>query len=151
MGRGYFEEIGRFGSHVYKNNDFSQFLREDNPSSLKSAIGFMFVFTLLQTPHLTQITTLFQRGDEGFRATSRLLDAAKTTGPVSADKKKIPAVNIAFDFSGSVFEWMSRPGEAHRGKRMGQAMQQLHRMANINVSEGMLCDMFFAFACADKY
>ena len=146
IGRGYFEEKGNFGSRVYKNNDFSQVLREGNPSSLKSAIGFMFVFTLLHAPHLTQ---RFQRGDEGFRATSRLLDAAKTTGPVSADKKKIPAVNIAFDFSGSVFEWMSRPGEAHRGKRMGQAMQQLHRMANINVSEGMRCDMF-AFVCIDN-
>jgi hypothetical protein len=69
-------------------------------------------------------------------ATMHLIDAAKTAGPVDTDGKRLPAINIAFNFSGPVFEWMSRPEEAYRGKRMGEAMQQLHRMANIHVSEG---------------
>jgi len=41
IGRGYFEEVGRFGSRIYKNNELSQILRENHPSTLKSAIGFM--------------------------------------------------------------------------------------------------------------
>jgi len=41
IGHGYFEEVGRFGSHIYKNNELSQILRESYPSTLKSAIGFM--------------------------------------------------------------------------------------------------------------
>jgi len=41
IGRGYFEEVGRFGSHIYKNNELSQILRESHPSTLKSTIGFM--------------------------------------------------------------------------------------------------------------
>jgi len=65
------------------------------------------------------------------------LDAAKTTGPVSKDNKKLPAVNIAFNFSGPVFEWMARPEESYRGKRMGEAMQQLHGVSNANVSKGI--------------
>jgi hypothetical protein len=81
-------------------------------------------------------------GDDGFRATSRLLDAAKV-GPISSSgeelpQKKTPAINIAFEFSDSIFEWMSSPEQAWRGERLGKAMQQLHGMANNNVSEGGL-------------
>lgn len=43
VGRGYFEEVGRFGSRVYKNNELSQLLRESDPSTLKDAIGLMYV------------------------------------------------------------------------------------------------------------
>jgi hypothetical protein len=46
IGRGYFKEVGKFGSCVYKNNELSQVLCKDNPSSLKSAIGFLSVFIL---------------------------------------------------------------------------------------------------------
>lgn len=45
-------------------------------------------------------------------------------------------MNIAFGFSGSVFEWMSTPEQAWRGQRVGKAMQQFHRAVNSNVSEG---------------
>jgi hypothetical protein len=45
LGRGYFEEVGRFGSHIYKNNTLSDILRDDSVSGLKSAI--MFDSTLL--------------------------------------------------------------------------------------------------------
>jgi hypothetical protein len=86
------------------------------------------------------LTCHFHSCDEAFWASSRLLDAAKITGPVGKDNKKLPAVNIAFDFSGSVFEWMARPEESYRGKRMGEAMQQLHRVGNINVSKGIKRD-----------
>jgi hypothetical protein len=41
IGRGYFEEVGRFGSHIYKNNELSQILRENHPSTLKSTVGFV--------------------------------------------------------------------------------------------------------------
>lgn len=75
-------------------------------------------------------------GDEAFRATSRLIDAAKVNPSAAPDQKALPAVNIAFDFPGSVFSWMSTPENAWRGKRLGEAMQQLHRMANQNVSDG---------------
>lgn len=43
LGRGYFEEVGYFGSRVYKNNEVSQVLREIHPSTLKSAIGLRCV------------------------------------------------------------------------------------------------------------
>lgn len=43
IGRGYFEEVGHFGSHVYKNNELSEVLRENHPETLKSALGLMFV------------------------------------------------------------------------------------------------------------
>lgn len=65
--------------------------------------------------------------DEGFKATSYLLEASKPP----ADGKRLPAVNIAFGFEKSVFEWMA--DQEWRGRRMGKAMQQLHRMANGNV------------------
>ena len=70
------------------------------------------------------------------------MDAARPTGPVNAQNKRLPAINIAFDFSVPIFEWMSRPEQAYRGKRMGEAMQQLHRMANFHVSEGMIYALF---------
>lgn len=134
IGRGYFHEVGRFGSHIYRNNEQSELLRENHPSSLKSAIGFMLVpVHIFAFSNLLSVTHL--RGDEGFRATSRLLEAAKTN--IDEDStKQLPAVNIAFGFNDTVFDWMSRPEEAWRGKRMGEAMQQLHRMANIHVAEG---------------
>jgi hypothetical protein len=74
------------------------------------------------------------------------LDAAKTTASVNSDEKKLSAVNIAFDFSGSTFEWMAKPGEAYRGKRMGEAMQQLHKTFNALVSEGIM-KKFSALKC----
>ena len=42
LGRGFFEEVGRFGSRVYKNNDLSEVLRAKHPKTLKSAVGFMY-------------------------------------------------------------------------------------------------------------
>jgi hypothetical protein len=53
IGLGFFEEVGKFGSRVYKNNDFSQVLREGNSSTLKSAIGFMYVYLFYCVPNLT--------------------------------------------------------------------------------------------------
>lgn len=58
IGRGYFKEVGRFSSHVYKNTELSQVLRENNPSSLKSAIGFMSVPSLSYTSYLTHIIVI---------------------------------------------------------------------------------------------
>ncbi|KAF9469574.1 S-adenosyl-L-methionine-dependent methyltransferase [Collybia nuda] len=104
----YFEETGGFGSQVYKNNYNSEVLRENHPESVKDAVGFVC--------------------DEGFKATSYLLEASKL--PLKQEKR-LPAVNVAFGFEKSVFEWMS--DQAWRGKRMGKAMQQLHKMANGNV------------------
>jgi len=72
------------------------------------------------------------------RASSRLLDAARTTIPGDAGQKKRSALSIAYNFSGSIFEWISSPEEAFRGKRMDEAMLQLHRMANFHVSEGVM-------------
>lgn len=46
LGRGYFEEVGCFGSYIYKNNELSEVLREGHSSTLKSAVGFMLVFIL---------------------------------------------------------------------------------------------------------
>jgi len=43
IGRGYFEEIGQFGSRVYKNNHLSDLLREGDPCSLKAIIGLTSV------------------------------------------------------------------------------------------------------------
>ncbi|KAF8516483.1 hypothetical protein JB92DRAFT_2910214 [Gautieria morchelliformis] len=112
LGRGYFEEVGCFGSRVYKNNELSQILRETHPKSVKAAVGFI--------------------GDEGFRAASRLLDAAKVP---QHGEKILPAGNIAFGFSGTVFDWMSTPEQAWRAERLGKAMQQLDKSTNIHVSE----------------
>ncbi|RDB19401.1 O-methyltransferase SfmM3 [Hypsizygus marmoreus] len=105
---GYFEEVGGFGTKIYRNNALSEILREGHPESVKDAVGFVC--------------------DEGFKATSYLSEASK---PVTEGEKRLPAVNIAFGFKKSVFEWMS--DQEWRGRRMGKAMQQLHRMANGNV------------------
>ncbi|KZT20604.1 S-adenosyl-L-methionine-dependent methyltransferase [Neolentinus lepideus HHB14362 ss-1] len=110
LGHGYFEEIGEFGSRMYRNNSFSNILRESHQTTMKDAVGFI--------------------GDEAYKASSRLLDAAKET---PGEEKKLPGVNLAFGFDMSIFEWMSKPEEAWRGQRLGKAMQQLHRMANGNV------------------
>ncbi|KAG6907938.1 hypothetical protein DXG01_006796 [Tephrocybe rancida] len=104
----YFEEVGGFGAQVYKNNSLSEILREDHPESLKDAVGFVC--------------------DEGFKATSYLLEASK---PPADDARRLPAVNLAYGFDKTVFEWMA--DQEWRGRRMGKAMQQLHRMANGNV------------------
>lgn len=37
----YFEEVGGFGTQVYKNNYNSDILREGYPESVKDAVGFM--------------------------------------------------------------------------------------------------------------
>lgn len=37
----YFEEVGGFGTQVYKNNYNSDILREGHPESVKDAVGFM--------------------------------------------------------------------------------------------------------------
>ncbi|KAF8516485.1 S-adenosyl-L-methionine-dependent methyltransferase [Gautieria morchelliformis] len=95
LGRGYFEEVGCFGSRVYKNNELSQILRETHPTSVKAAVGFI--------------------GDEGFRAASRLLDAAKVPSP---GQKTLPASN-----------------QVWRSERLGKAMLQLHTSMNGHVSE----------------
>lgn len=39
LGRGYFEEVHGYGSRIYRNNALSAVLREDHPTSLKSAVG----------------------------------------------------------------------------------------------------------------
>ncbi|TCD62094.1 hypothetical protein EIP91_007494 [Steccherinum ochraceum] len=110
--RGYFEEVGGFGSQVYRNNTLSRILRAEDPQTLKDAIGFV--------------------GDEGFKATSYLREAAvaRPTAGADAEAKPVPAVNLAYGFEESVFAWMAKPEHPWRGQRMGKAMQQLHRMAN---------------------
>jgi hypothetical protein len=37
----YFEEVGGFGTQVYKNNHQSEILQEDHPESVKDAVGFV--------------------------------------------------------------------------------------------------------------
>jgi hypothetical protein len=108
LGRGYFEEVGGFDSRVYKNNELSSVLQANSPVSLKSAIGFV--------------------GDDAFRATSFLLDAAR-------NKEGLSGLKLAHGFKGSVFDWLASPEHPWRGERMGQAMQQLHRVANNNTAE----------------
>ncbi|THH29959.1 hypothetical protein EUX98_g4226 [Antrodiella citrinella] len=109
--RGYFDEVGGFGSQVYRNNELSRLLRADDPQTLKDAIGFV--------------------GDEGFKATSYLLEAAQQQQPSGENAAPaLPAVNLAYGFKQSVFAWMADPEHSYRGQRMGKAMQQLHRMAN---------------------
>ena len=101
----------------------------------------MLEFTLLVRLNLIfSGSTLLSSGDEGFRATSRLLDAAKVIPADDGEQKskRIPATNIAFGFEGSVFAWMSDPERSWRGERLGQAMKQLHTVLNSHVSEGQL-------------
>ncbi|KAJ6566268.1 S-adenosyl-L-methionine-dependent methyltransferase [Mycena capillaripes] len=111
-GRGYFED----SSGRYRNNTLSAILREDHPSSMKSAVGFVC--------------------DEGYNAASRLIDVAKMRGTENAQevsKSRITGTNLAFGFDCSVFDWMAQPEQAWRGERLGRAMKQLHGMANSNV------------------
>ncbi|KAJ7766958.1 S-adenosyl-L-methionine-dependent methyltransferase [Mycena maculata] len=113
-GRGYFQEE----DGVYRNNALSAVLREDHPSSMKSAVGFVC--------------------DEGYNAASRLIDVAKRRGSggtdtPAEDKPRVTGTNLAFGFDCSVFEWMAKPEQAWRGERLGRAMKQLHGMANANV------------------
>ncbi|XP_006459129.1 hypothetical protein AGABI2DRAFT_134649 [Agaricus bisporus var. bisporus H97] len=110
---GYFDEVDTgSGSLAYRNNVFSNVLKADHPTSLRDAIGFMC--------------------DDGFKASSQLLPASKVTGSNGSDGKEVPAINLAFGFKDSVFDWLSR--ESWRGRRMGNAMQQLHRVANENTA-----------------
>ncbi|XP_006459128.1 hypothetical protein AGABI2DRAFT_116080 [Agaricus bisporus var. bisporus H97] len=106
---GYFHEaVGPSGSLTYRNNELSSVLKETHPTSVKNAVGFIC--------------------DEGFKATSHLLPASKNAAP---GEKELVAVNLAFGFNGPLFDWMSQ--EAWRGKRMGNAMKQLHSVVNGNV------------------
>ena len=98
------------------------------------------------------------RCDEGFKSTSYLLEAAtsysgegvpqerpeKETQDVK--EKKLPSgANAAFNFGGPIFEWMASPEQSWRGKRMGKAMQQLHRVANSAVIFGEHMAFLFSF------
>lgn len=68
------------------------------------------------------------------------MDAAKVAAQFKGDSSQpIPhASNIAFGFSGSIFEWMSTPEQAWRGKRVGTAMLQVNQTANAHIAEGNL-------------
>lgn len=79
------------------------------------------------------------RTDDAFKATAYLLEAARAADQ-SEDKKGKPAINVAFGFDEHVFEWWATPERSWRSKRMGRAMQQLHRMANENVVTGTLAN-----------
>ncbi|KAF5359577.1 hypothetical protein D9756_003163 [Leucocoprinus leucothites] len=110
---GYFEEIdAHSASPAYRNNDLSSILRKDHPTSLKDSIGFMC--------------------DDGLRATSFLLPAAKVDAPKTTQGKEAPAISLAFGFEESVFSWLAK--DPIRGKRMGSAMEQLHRVTNENTA-----------------
>lgn len=124
VGLGYFTEVGGFGSRVYTNNELSAVLREDHPQTMKQAVYLI--------------------GDEGFRSTSRLVDAAKLSpatnghanGSASSEvAKRQPASNIAFGFNESIFEWMASPSQAFRTERLGKSMQQLHSVVNLHVQD----------------
>ncbi|KAH9487380.1 O-methyltransferase gedA [Psilocybe cubensis] len=113
---GYFVEVGGFGSQVYANNEFSNILLSETThakdgKSMKDAVGLA--------------------ADDGAKSTTRLLEAATGKGKESSKT----AANIAFGFDGSVFQWMSSPGNEWRGKRTAKAMVQLHGMANGEIGE----------------
>ena len=92
-------------------------------------------------------TSFHCSGDEGFRATSRLLDAAKSTSqPQNMTSDRTTGTQLAFGFDGSIFAWMSAPEHAWRNQRLGQAMQQLHGVLNGKISEGP----FFPFTLAPR-
>lgn len=74
------------------------------------------------------LIVLPNRCDDAFKAAAYLVEAAR-----SDDK---PALNLALRFDEPVFERWSSPQHAWRGQRMGQAMKQLHQMANGNVKTG---------------
>ncbi|KAI0635107.1 S-adenosyl-L-methionine-dependent methyltransferase [Trametes polyzona] len=111
VSHGYFEEIGGFNSRVFKNNAMSDVLRKDHPQTLKDAVGFIC--------------------DDGGKAASYLSEAARA--PDNESKGSAPALNLAFGFEGPVFQHWADGAHAWRGKRLGQAMKQLHQMANGNV------------------
>ncbi|KIY52058.1 hypothetical protein FISHEDRAFT_70293 [Fistulina hepatica ATCC 64428] len=104
---------------VYRNNTFSEVLRFSNPATLKSAVEFV--------------------SDEGFRAASRLLAVAK----IPAAEKQRPALPLAYGFEADVFDWMAT--EPWRGQRLTKAIQQLHKVANSNVSESQARRKLFLF------
>ncbi|KIP03658.1 hypothetical protein PHLGIDRAFT_130017 [Phlebiopsis gigantea 11061_1 CR5-6] len=110
---GFFDEVGGFGARTYRNNAFSDVLRADGDPTVKDAVGFV--------------------ADDGLKAAGYLLEAAKAAGVGALDRRAKPALNLAFGFEESVFEWFASPAQAWRGQRMGRAMQQLHRMANGHV------------------
>ncbi|KAF9445422.1 S-adenosyl-L-methionine-dependent methyltransferase [Macrolepiota fuliginosa MF-IS2] len=108
---GYFDEVdATSGLPAYRNNDLSSILKEGHPTSLKEAVCFMC--------------------DDGYKASSQILSASKIAVPDKSQGREVPAINLAFGFQDSVFGWYTR--EAWRGKRMGNAMQQLHRVVNEN-------------------
>ncbi|KAJ2974320.1 hypothetical protein NUW54_g11911 [Trametes sanguinea] len=110
---GYFEEVkDSSDSRAFKNNAMSDVLRENHPQSLKAAIGFIC--------------------DDGFKAAAYLAEAAREDGQPAA-KGAPTALNLAFGFQGPAFQHWANADQAWRGKRMGQAMKQLHQMANANV------------------
>lgn len=74
------------------------------------------------------------RADDGAKATIHLLGAATFQGR----ENQKTAANIGFGFNGSIFNWMASPGNEWRGKRAGNAMVQLHGMANGGIGEGIL-------------
>ena len=76
--------------------------------------------------------------DEGLKSSSYLLEAAKASiHDIESKSASSPsAASLAFGYQGSFFEWASAAEEAWRTKRLGKAMQQLHRTANGNVITG---------------
>ncbi|KAI0659135.1 S-adenosyl-L-methionine-dependent methyltransferase [Cubamyces menziesii] len=111
---GYFEEVQGFDYQAFKNNMMSSVLRENNPDNLREAIGFIC--------------------DDGFKAAAYLAEAARASVSNGAKDSPAPAaLNLALGFEGSVFKHWEDPSHAWHGKRMGQAMKQLHQMANANV------------------
>jgi hypothetical protein len=118
VGLGYFDEVGAFASGVFRNNTLSDVLREGGPESMKCAIGLC--------------------GDEAFKATSRLLDAARANfSQINDLDKRITAANVALGFNGDIFEWFSNSEGQWRNSRLGKAMKQLHHAINENVADGM--------------
>jgi hypothetical protein len=60
----YFDEIGGFGTRLYRNNHLSEILREDHPESVKDAVGFMYPlyqFLFYYNATLKQIVTELTR------------------------------------------------------------------------------------------
>ncbi|KAI0324082.1 S-adenosyl-L-methionine-dependent methyltransferase [Cubamyces sp. BRFM 1775] len=112
---GYFEEVPGSAHQVFKNNSMSSVLREKSSDNLCDAIGFIC--------------------DDGFKAAAYLAEAARASVPSGVQGAPAPAaLNLALGFEGSVFKYWEDPTRVWRGKRMGQAMKQLHQMANANVT-----------------
>ncbi|GJF00455.1 hypothetical protein PsYK624_167430 [Phanerochaete sordida] len=111
---GYFEQVGGLGSPVFKNNEMSNILRQGHPHTLKDAVELIC--------------------DDGFKSAAYFVEA--TRAAADPNGAHTPASNLAFGFTGSVFRRWLEPEHAWRGKRMGQAMKQLHHAANRNVITG---------------